>query len=593
MKCGMARSRDEAKGTTRAGFRAWVDHLRRWEQENGYGEKEFENITEAMQFRPCVSADLFQRLSASKTASADQVYQFSSDNVAQTLAIVIGGKALSEDAPRVPGIGDSLTKQLLRLGDSFTVWSFGRTDEFVKTEPNYRHFAGGSDDSAKYFSCLGELFSHMHQWLEKMKSGKALIFDVIAPTNDPGDGAKAMLETDKFIDVLRTSFDEAQSRASSSEEDARRRVFLIGTNTYMASVPKEGYSDHCRKHVKYHDYVCCKMYQALTRVEVMLPARANETQVTSIWSDTVGDAAETTPLADMLSSFNRLLKTYVHALADGSSSAIEGLPKEFNEADAIGRCKLFDSNLYVARGSDGGEVLAYGDAKIASEIRRMRFHGPQAQNGCIKLSTDFAEIPAELCFLDRMALLMFEDSCGDQSWLMAARRAGAHAAERKFTFGLTETIQKRRFPIFQVLESEKDMSISELVRLRAESQSKYPCLSAAVLEVKDKDALVQKVCAELMEEAGAKDYEMMRKVAAANNAKDSTLSRLDDAMAELEFSTSNFFWTLLYCTLRPEWMMSTALGAHFHLLSAMQLVADSREELGESQRSSVFSSAKT
>merc|ERR1719296_374387 len=103
------------------------------------------------------------------------------------------------------------------------------------------------------------------------------------------------------------------------------------------------------------------MYQALTRVEVMLPSRVGQTQVTSIWSDTVGDAAETTPLAGMLRGFKRILKTYVHALAEGSSSEIEGLSEEFKQADPCARCKLFDGNLYVARRADGSEVLVYGD----------------------------------------------------------------------------------------------------------------------------------------------------------------------------------------------------------------------------------------
>jgi len=590
MKYGMSRSKDEAKSTTRAGFRAMCELLRRWEQENGLSERNFENITEAMQFRPSVSGEVFDKLTTRKTASVDNVLQFSSDNVSQTLAIVIGGKALSEDAPRMLGIGDSLTKQLLRLGDSFTVWSFGRTDDFLKKEQQYRHFAGGVSPD-KYWSVLSELFAEMHQWLAQRKCGKALIFDVIAPTNFPGDGAKAMEDTDALIDVLRRSFADAASK-SSSGEDARRRVFLIGTNTYMASVPRSGYVDHCRKSAKYHDYVCCKLYQALTRCEVMLPARAAKAQVTSIWADTVGEGAERVALGDTLRNFKRLLKTYVSALAAGTSSEISNLPgAEFKDVKPYPRSKMFEDNLYVVRKGPGeGELLAYGSAKLEGETRRMKFHGPESFEP-IKLPKDYSQIPSELCFLDRMALLLFEDSSGDRCWLACARRAGTHAAETKFSFGLSETIVQRRFPMFEIDSVETEMSISELVRERAEKSGfHYPSLQAAILAVEEKDALVQKFCNEMHEEEEAGDYAVMRQMTGAEGSKDSSLGRLDDAMADLEFSTSNFFWTLLYASVRPEWMMSTSLGAQFHLLSAMQLVADSREELGELPRASVISS---
>merc|ERR1719330_875278 len=104
------------------------------------------------------------------------------------------------------------------------------------------------------------------------------------------------------------------------------------------------------------------------------------------------------------------------------------------------------------------------------------------------------------------------------------------------------------------------------------------------------------MCIALTKDDAVKDFRAMRRSTVSVAAKDpetEMLSRLDDAMADLEMSTSNFFWTLLYCSMRTEWMMSTTLGAHFHLLSAMQLVADSREELGELPRKSVLSCVRS
>merc|ERR1740121_1280905 len=118
-----------------------------------------------------------------------------------------------------------------------------------------------------------------------------------------------MEEAQPQLEKMRTSM-----HVTRIQEDARKRLFLIGTNTYMASPPKAGYVDHCRKDPKYYDYVCCKIYQALSRVEAMLPDSSRTKLVTSVWASDVDDE-EKEPIGQMLKNLRDILRTYVGALA--------------------------------------------------------------------------------------------------------------------------------------------------------------------------------------------------------------------------------------------------------------------------------------